>query len=266
MRILVTGGRTGYLGRHVVSTAGRAGHKVLAVSSVDADLREERAVRELLVGARPEVVIHTAYRHADWDSTAIAAAQVAKAAARIGARVVFVSSDVVFSGAASSYDESARPDPITPYGAAKAAAEVAVGVLHDDVVTARTSLILGDGHSTHERLVHDMLGSGQGALFDDELRCAVHVADLAAALVELASHQHRGVIHLGGADAMTRLELGRLIAHRDGMDPGVLVGCRRADLAIPGPVELRLDSSLARALLATRLRGARESLGKPYDG
>jgi dTDP-4-dehydrorhamnose reductase len=50
----------------------------------------------------------------------------------------------VFSGARVHYDESCLPDPITPYGAAKAAAETGILAVHPEAVVARTSLILGD--------------------------------------------------------------------------------------------------------------------------
>lgn len=260
MRLLVTGGRTGYLGGHVVRTALAAGQEAVGVSTVDADLRDRVAVDAMLELHRPDVVVHTAYVQSDWDATATGAAHVALAAARFGARLVLVSSDVVFSGSAHSYDETARPDPITSYGAAKAAAETVALTACEDVVVTRTSLILGDGHSPHERLVHDLAGGASGALFNDELRCAVHVEDLAAALVELALGDFRGVLHVGGADPLSRLELGRLVAARDGLDPAVLRGSSRAALGVPGPRELRLDSHLAAEVLTTRLRGAREFL------
>jgi dTDP-4-dehydrorhamnose reductase len=173
---------------------------------------------------------------------------------------VLVSSDVVFSGAAVHYDESASPDPISAYGGAKAAAETAAVAVCEDVVVARTSLILGDGASQHERLVHALAAGAEGALFDDEGRCPVHVGDLAAALVELAAGDLQGVLHVAGADGMSRLELGRLIAHRDGLDPDVLRGTSRVGL--PGPLDVRLDSSLAATVLTTRLRGAREFLAR----
>lgn len=256
MRLLVTGGRTGYLGRHVVAAA--AGHDVVAVGSGDCDVRDRDAVDALLQAHRPDAVIHTAYVQSDWDVTATGAAHVALAARAHDARLVLVSSDVVFSGADVRYDEAARPDPITAYGAAKAAAETTALSVCDDVVVARTSLILGDGASQHERLVHALAAGADGALFEDEGRCPVHVGDLAAALVELAAGTHRGVLHVAGADAMSRLELGRLIAQRDGLDPAVLRGTSRA--ALPGPVDVRLDSSLAARLLTTRLRGGREFL------
>lgn len=258
MRLLVTGGTHGYLGQHVVAAAG--GHDVIAVGSAAADLRDRGAVHELIARHRPDAIVHTAYVQGDWDVTAAGAAHVALAAAAHSARLVLVSSDVVFSGADQHYDEAAPPDPITAYGAAKAAAETVALAVCADVVVARTSLILGDGASPHERLVHALCGGADGVLFEDERRCPVHVADLAAALVELAAGAVQGVLHVAGADAMSRLDLGRLIAHRDGLDADLLRGSSRAAAGIPGPVDVRLDSSLARRVLDTRLRGAREFL------
>ena len=259
MRLLVTGGRTGHLGRQVVTAAQAAGHDVVGVSSVDADLRERDAVVRLLAEHRPDVVVHTAYDQADWRATATASAHVARAAASCSARLVLVSSDVVFSGADVHYAEAASPDPITPYGAAKAAAETVALSTLDDVVVARTSLICGGG-SPHEGLVHRLAGGADGGLFEDERRCPVHVHDLADALVELATNAIQGVLHVAGADAMSRLTLGRLIARRDGLDADLLRGVSRAALGVPGPIDVRLDSSLASRLLTTRLRGAEEFL------
>ena len=258
MRLLVTGGRTGYLGRHVVAAASE--HEVIAVGSADADLRAPFAVEAMIAQHRPDAIVHTAYVQSDWHVTATGAAHVATAAARQGARLVLVSSDVVFSGADGLYAESAPPDPITAYGAAKAAAETVALAVCSDAVVARTSLLLGDGASQHETLVHALAAGAEGALFDDEQRCPVHVADLAAALVELAGNDYQGVLHVAGAEAMSRLELGRLIARRDGLDGASLRGTSRAAAGVAGPVDVRLDSRLAAQVLTTRLRGAMEFL------
>ncbi|MFI0815937.1 hypothetical protein ACH4TX_00390 [Streptomyces sp. NPDC021098] len=60
------------------------------------------------------------------------------------ARAAGVGRRAAFSGADVHYDESRSPDPVTPYGAAKAAAETGVRLVHPDAVIARTSLIIGD--------------------------------------------------------------------------------------------------------------------------
>ena len=110
-------------------------------------------------------------------------------------------------------------------------------------------------------MVHDLAaGRREGVLFTDDVRCPVHVADLAAALLELAGSDAHGVHHLAGADAVTRHELGLLIAQRDGLDPSRLVPALRADTALPGALEVRLDSRATQRRLRTTLRGAHDFL------
>jgi dTDP-4-dehydrorhamnose reductase len=270
--LLVIGG-SGFLGRALMRQALLAGHRVTAtfhahVPSADGtdwramDIRRRDDVTSLARDVRPDAVINAAYRQSDWETTADGGAHVALAAAAAGARLVHVSSDVVFSGAAPGYDETRPPDPVSPYGAAKAAAETAVKGIAQGAVIARTSLIVGDdGDSQPERLVHALAaGTTSGVLFTDNVRCPVHVTDLARALLELAAGAHSGICHVAGADAVSRYELGVLIARRDGLDEAALPAGRYAATGWPGPLDVRLDSTRTQARLATRLRGAREFL------
>jgi dTDP-4-dehydrorhamnose reductase len=271
MTVLVIGG-SGFLGREIARQATAAGCQVVATyltrpigvgdaAEYAVDIRDRVQVADLVAAIRPKWVINAAYRKADWASTADGAVHVAVAAASVAARLVHVSSDAVFSGAAIRYDESSRPDPTTPYGAAKAAAETAIAAIIPKAVIARTSLIIGGGGSVHERRVH-ALAAGQttGFLFTDDIRCPVHVADLAAALLELASSDHAGIHHVAGTDAVSRHELGMLIARRDGLDAAALPSGRRADANLPGPMDVRLECSTSQQRLRTKLRGAREFL------
>jgi len=269
VRILIVGG-SGYLGGELVRQAVRDGHDVVATYLGRAgsrrdiqwqrlDIRSRGQARAIVSAARPDVVLNAAYRYDDWQATADGAAIIALAAARTGSHLVHVSSDAVFSGAAPSYDETATPDPVMPYGAAKAAAETAVMAVDPAATIARTSLITGDGHSQHEALVRDLAaGRCDGVLFTDDIRCAVHVGDLAAALLELAAIRPAGVHHLAGTDALSRYELGCLMARREGLDPAALPAGSRAARGVPGPLNVRLDCRRTQALLRIRLRGARE--------
>ncbi|KAB8195219.1 sugar nucleotide-binding protein [Nonomuraea phyllanthi] len=272
VRVLIVGG-SGYLGRELVRLRVAAGDDVGAtfltarpagpspVRWLPLDVRSREAVAATVEEFRPEVVINASYRKADWASTADGPAHLALAVSRIGGRMVHVSSDAVFSGAAPRYDETCAPDPVNPYGAAKAAAETAVRAILPDAAIVRTSLIIGDGDSVHETLTRSLAtGQGQGVLFTDDVRCPVHVGDLAAALAEVAARGLTGVLHAAGGDDMSRYELGRLIALRDGLDATRLPAGRRATSGVPGPLEVRLDCAATRRRLRTRLRGAREFL------
>ena len=265
-------GGSGFLGLAIIRQARLAGHRVIATChasvppETDADwrrldIRRRDDVTALARRARPDAIINAAYRQSDWATTADGGAHVALAAATAGARLVHVSSDVVFSGAARRYDEASPPDPITPYGAAKAAAETAVKAITPSAVIARTSLIIGDGDSKHERLVHALAtGDAPGVLYTDEVRCPVHVTDLASALLEIAGSPRAGVCHVAGTDAISRYELGLLIAARDGLDQAALPVGLRAAAGRLGALDVRLDITATQARLNTRLRGAREFL------
>ncbi|HYP47378.1 MAG TPA: sugar nucleotide-binding protein [Thermoleophilaceae bacterium] len=227
------------------------------------DVRDATALRAALATERPDAVVHTAYRQSGEGAEAITAngaETVARAARAAGARLVHLSSDLVFSGRAGRpLREDDPPDPLPGYGRWKAQAEGMVSAAHPDALLVRTSLIYGGAElSRHEQLALDATRNPELTLFDDELRCPVAAGDLARALLQLTSTELSGPLHVAGADAVSRLEFGRLIAGRHGRDPDSIRGA-------PGgperPKDCRLDSSRAQALLATRLRGAREVLG-----
>jgi dTDP-4-dehydrorhamnose reductase len=271
MKVLISGG-SGFLGSELARQSVVAGHDVAATyltrpGDVDEvnwrslDVRRREDVAALTHSLRPDVVINAAFHQADWTTTADGAAHVALAVSATGGRLVHVSSDAVFSGAAIHYDETSVPDPITPYGAAKAAAETAIKAIAPQGAIARTSLIIGDGGSSHESFIHALATrQRQGVLFTDDVRCPVHVADLAAALLELAASDLTGVHHVAGADALSRYELGLLVARRDGMDAAALPAGRRVESSSLGPLDVRLKCEKTQRHLLTKLRGAREFL------
>lgn len=263
VRVLITGA-SGYLGGELRRQAAAAGHEVTgtAFSARDRglrplDIRDPGAVAEVLAQARPDAVVNAAYDKGSWAATAVGPGHLAACCTRAGVRLVHVSSDAVFSGDLESYDESCDPSPVSEYGAAKAAAEVVAAARCPEAAIVRTSWITGYGRSGTERLVAGLAGGGSGALYTDDVKTPVHVADLAAALLELCASDVAGVLHVAGADAVSRYELGCLIAARDGLDPAALPAGSRADTGLK-PSVVRLDVSRAARLLGTRLRGARE--------
>ncbi|MBO4209687.1 sugar nucleotide-binding protein [Micromonospora echinofusca] len=269
MRLLVVGA-SGHLGGEVCRRARVAGHDVVGtyhrqsvpIDGVDwrrLDVRDGAAVRALVTTVRPDAVVSSAYLYADWAVTADGAAHVAAAAAERGARLVHVSSDAVHGGRSQPYHDDEPPSPVFAYGAAKAAAETAVRLVDPSAALVRTSLILGDEHSKQIRLCLDAL-AGRAALYSDEVRCPVGVADLADAVLELVAGDYAGTLNAGGPDGVSRLDLGRLVARRYGLDARRLRTMTIAESGGGRPAEIRLTGVRAAEVLRTRLRGAAELL------
>jgi dTDP-4-dehydrorhamnose reductase len=264
-RLLVTGG-TGYLGRELVRRAPAVGTWLTREPAAPGDwlrldVRDPVVVRRELERLRPAAVIHTAYRQDDRATTLDGAAAVAEAAAAVGARLVHVSSDVIFDGTKRGpYTEEDPPSPITDYGRAKADAERAVRAAHPGALVVRTSLIYGGREpGRHERLAFEA-AEGRRAMtfFEDELRSPVLVEDLAGALLELAGRDEAGILHVAGLDTVSRYEFARLLAQRHGLSDERIPRARLADLGLVRPANCALDSSRARALLRTPPRGVLE--------
>ena len=274
-RLLITGG-SGYLGRRLIALAvGRwqitatyfchplHGDGFIATRM---DVRDAGQVAALMAQVRPDVVIHTAYTTESEEAMQRVIIQgtrhVAQAAMGIGARLIHLSTDVLFDGRRGHYTEDDPPSPITPYGRAKAIAEAIVAAEASDAVIVRTSLITGfDPPDPRTRWVLDSLREGREIrLFTDEFRCPVWVTTLAQALLELAELDYRGVLNVAGDQVLTRYEIGVRLARFFGLDPAGITPALAAESGLVRPLDCSLDLGLARRLLRTPLLGLDEVL------
>ena len=272
VRLLITGG-SGYLGGELVRRAPAGGWEATGTRFASAgdspvlDVRDAAAVDRLVGKIRPAAIVHTAYLQSGPDMANVnvaGSANVARAAAATGARLVHLSTDFVFDGAKDGpYREDDEPAPVTPYGESKLAAERAVAAEHPAALLVRTSLLYaGPQPGPHERLVADAIaGTVDVGFFTDELRCPIAVGDLAAALLELLDGDLRGPLHVAGAETVSRYRFAELVAGAAGLDRERLRPALSADLPARRPRNCALDCSRAAAALATRLRGPSDVLG-----
>jgi dTDP-4-dehydrorhamnose reductase len=260
--LLVTGG-SGFLGRELLRRADAAVGTYLSgrapAGGLRLDIRDEPAVRAAFESLRPAAVINAAYRQEDRATTVDGAVAVARSAAAAGARLVQISTDVVFDGERGEpYTEDDEPSPLTDYGRAKADAERAVLEAHPGALVVRTSLLYGGAEpGPQERLA----ANPSAAFFTDEVRCPIQVGDLADALLELAASTQSGILHVAGADRLSRYEFAGLLA--PGGAPIRAASSAASNLTRPRDCSLAI--ARARKLLQTRLRGAREVLETRRD-
>lgn len=271
MNLLIIGA-SGHLGSEVARRALAAGWSVTGTHARPEpshqahgwsrlDVRDPFAVHQLLQVVRPAAVVNASYDRGSWAVMAPGAAHVAAASASVGARLVHISSDALHGGRPQAYTEDDDPSPITPYGAAKAAAETAVAAVDPSAALVRTSLILGDETSPQERFCLDLLtGRVKGHLFSDEIRCPVHVTDLAAAVLELLGNDYAGVLNVAGPQAVSRPEFGKLVAARYGVRAKRVPVCTIAQSGMVRPADVKLDLTRAEGLLKVRLRPVAEVL------
>lgn len=275
-RVLITGG-AGLLGRALIRLAPpiwevhatRRQNPVLGAPAHDIDLADSRAVQWLWENLRPDLVVHTAYGTANGERDIVVATQnVASGCAAVGARLIHVSTDLVFDGESGPYSEGARLSPILEYGRWKARAEDEVRKRLPEAAMVRTSLIIEtEPPDPRTAWVRDALHRRQQiTLYVDEIRSPITSADLALQLwevAELPTREAAGVWHLVAPEALSRYALGLLIAARFGLDPaGITRGLSR-EAPTPRPRDVRLLTGRAERVLRHRARPISEVFAGP---
>jgi dTDP-4-dehydrorhamnose reductase len=272
-RFLVTGasGQLGaYLLRELRSSAkavtawsGSTPGELFGVPLRPVDLADADAVAAAFRDAPPDVVIHAGamarvadcFQDPAWAGRVNAggAAVLAGLCAAAGARLVHVSTDLVFDGELAPYRETDTPRPVSVYGSTKFGAEAAV-LAAPRAAVARVSLLFGparNGRPSFFDVMTAALRAGtRVTLFADEWRTPLGLATAARALVALARSDFTGVLHVGGPERLSRMEIGLRLTAFLGADPSAVVAGRRDDAPAsePRPRDVSLDSSMWRGL------------------
>lgn len=170
-------------------------------------------------------------------------------------RLVYISSDHVFSGDTGPYTESSPPDPISYYGRTRVQAEALLRERRPDALIVRAGLWIGPSHNG--RLGHlDWLRyrSARGlpmTLVRDEHRSAVWAKDAAARTLALATSDITGIRHVVAERVVARPELAHYLNERFAIGAR-LATMSRGDRRVPhlGQVTLRTEhrDPLARPL------------------
>lgn len=224
-RLLITGG-TGYLGQHLIRLATSWDLHATFFQSLpqpssfanfhQCDLKEKSQVQQLVSSIQPDVIIHTACSNKsseEIEAIIPAALNLATIAHDQTIKFLHLSTDLVFDGTAAPYHEEDRPSPLNPYGKAKTETEQIVRTICPLSVIIRSSLMYGINPFDHQTrwLLEGLDNHTPVRLFIDEKRSPIWVKNLAEALLELATIDFNGILHLAGPETLNRWDLGLAI-------------------------------------------------------
>jgi dTDP-4-dehydrorhamnose reductase len=177
-------------------------------------------------------------------------------ARRHDARLVHLSSDLVFSGMrAGNYLETDPTDPVTIYGKTMVQAEELFQTKTPDAALLRISLPMGPSFNQHAGAI-DWIQSRFRAdrpatLYFDEVRSCTYCDDLTDVFAKFLSNDASGIYHCGGPQAMTLYRIAQVINRVGDYRPELLKGCPRLDA---GPMPPRAgDVSMNSAKLCAVL-------------
>jgi dTDP-4-dehydrorhamnose reductase len=287
MRIAVTGKH----GQVVASLVERgAGHlEILPIGRPELDLADPHSVVRALEAARPDVVVNAAaYTMVDKAEqeaeaamavNAAGAGAVARAAARVGAPLIHLSTDYVFDGALERpYREDDPTGPTGAYGRSKLEGERLVAQCAADHVILRTAWVYSPFGAN---FVRTMLRLGEtrdelGVVADQRGNptSALDIADgvlaIAARIAKDPAPELRGVFHMTGAGEATWADFAEAIfaqAERRGRGHVTVKHITTADYPTPArrPANSRLDNSKLRQIHGVALPDWRSSLADCVD-
>lgn len=278
MRVAITGAN-GLLGGEAVAQAAGA-HQVLAIGRgpcrlppgryqwASADLGDGQSLEAALLAFRPEAVLHAgAATDVDgcerepamaWRTNVGGTEQAARACAALGARLVAVSTDYVFDGAAGPYGEDDVPNPRGAYARSKRCGEEAALLLAPGSAVARVAVVYSGrpgAKATFATQVVEKLSRGEPVkAFSDQFVSTTLAASGAAMCLELLLETgYQGVLHACDAGVIDRVAFARRVADRFGLS-GEIIPVATAEARLPAPRPLRGGLKVDRATALLRHR------------
>jgi dTDP-4-dehydrorhamnose reductase len=205
-----------------------SGDAVVGYSSRDVDIRDASAVRAIAEETEPEwIVLAAAYTDVDgcennpdlaFTVNRDGAANVAQAAKKTGAKLLFLSSDYVFDGKkASPYETNDARHPQSVYGRSKAEAEIKLLELMPESCIVRTSWLFGVGGKCFPDTILKLAASRPMLdVVNDQRGCPTYTVDLAGAIIRLCCEGASGIVHLTNAGECTWFEFASAIVRQAG--------------------------------------------------
>lgn len=232
MKWLITGG-SGQLGLAMQTELISRGIDFVASNSNELDITKPLIVNQLVDFVKPAVIVNTAAwtdvdgaetnQSAAYSVNALGPQNLAVAASKIGARMVHVSTDFVFSGENSTpWSENAAHNPQSVYGSTKSVGEKLVqATLHADSYVVRTAWLYSTNRKNFAKTMTNLAlkSAGEVTVVNDQLGQPTFAGDLATQIAELVlSGEPVGTYHGTNSGEATWFEFAQEIFKLAGAD------------------------------------------------
>lgn len=180
---------------------------VRVLEGADAVINAVGVIKQRIIGNAPDIA-EEAVR-----VNALFSFQLARVAAKVGAKLIGIATDCVFSGAAGGYSEASAHDCLDVYGKSKSLGEVAA----EGVINLRCSIIgpelRQEGLSLLNWFLTRPIGSEVSGFSDHHWNgiTTLHFARICAAIIE-SELELDGVQHVVPKDSVSKEQLLRLFA------------------------------------------------------
>ena len=256
-RILVTGA-SGFVGSGLMRHLQGLGYEVTGIDITDkgqiiaCDVSNESEFSLLLGRTKPDVIVHCAARKnlpdceenkaAAFAANSLSTETITAYARESNAKVVYLSSDVVFDDQQGNYVPTDAVRPINWYGKTKSFSEIILRTV-DNVAICRTALVIGQLNNEYQELLNNELGNDvliNQTLLPQYIYRRLHDAKtvrlpatiisnptpvelLCEIISKIIEQDARGVYHATGPDALSRRDTGLLIAKIFGFDEQLVI-------------------------------------------
>ncbi len=284
--LIICTGASGLIGYNFIESATKRGHKVIGISQNQAlpsvsglermslDLTNHEQIERLILDKFPDAIVNCAAI----SSPAVVEKEpelakkmnidlpekLAQLANHVGARLIHLSTDMVFDGKCAPYINTDVPTPFNLYGETKLEAEKKVlAYAAACSVVLRISHVCGRGlsqkRSLDEKLFLAWSKGEKTAIPSNEIKRFLAVDTLAELLVELVERQNlTGIYHYAGSESLSRYEAAKRICKRFKLDPAKFI----EDAPYPALADFSLDCQNLLSKVKTRALSFEEVLDR----
>ena len=227
---------------------------------------------------KPDVVVHAASetnvdkcetkKEQAWKINVEGTRNIAEACQKVGAKLVYISTDYVFDGEKGLYDEEEKPNPVNYYGLTKFEGEKQVIEHCKNYAILRTSVLYG-WHPLKQNfatwVINQLKQDKEINVADDHYNTPTLADNLAEMAVEVAEKDLRGLYHASGRERISRYEFAKQIAKTYNLNAELVKPVKMSQLTVwiaKRPKDSSLNTGKIQKQLKTKPLNIAEGLNK----